>query len=633
MTGGFSLDLLGGFRLRAGSSIVPVSSKKDRFLLARLALAGGSPLTREKLCGFLWGDRAEAQARASLRQSLVNLRASFGQCDVIIARQEHLQLDPSLVAVDVLAFQAAAADAEPSDALRLYRGILLDELEAPAGEAETWLRAERRRLEDMAEALIAAASRGVGVSDDVLGKAKAFIQRNPLSKSAHRTLMRMHIARGERSQALAAYAALTEILRSELGVGPDSQTEALYRDILLGPMTATTSAPELQPDLHPVVAVMPLANLSNDPALSAICEGLAEDVVTGLGRFRQLRVIDRNSSMTAAKRTEDSAELGKLLGASHIVQGSLQRDAAQIKTTIRLVEAASRSQLWADQFVCPADDLPSLPNRLSSTIVVKLQSRMELSLMDRAQRKTSLAAYDCVLRGIRHLRSYGPDDNTLAITWFDKALALDPGYPLARGYRGYADVVLHNYDNAPLHVLMAAKATIQDAIADDPEDSRLHWMLAMTCGDMLDFQSEERAYLRGLEVNPNDANLQCTYGFYCCISGRFDEGIGRIRDAMRLNPYHPEWYWVDLGTSFIAAGRFEDALEAYSHRANPKPFVLSRVACCLAHLDRIEEAGRVRDQILQLQPDFRIRDHRVAFPNNRLKEVIREGMRRAGLPP
>lgn len=633
MTGGFSLDILGGFQLRAGATIIPVNSKKDRFLLARLGLAGGSPLTREKLCGFLWGDRGEAQARASLRQALVNLRASFGHSDVIIARQEHLQLAPSLVAVDVLAFQAAAANAEPADALRLYRGMLLDELEAPTAEAESWLRAERRRLEDMAEALMAAASRGAGVSDDVIGRTKAFIQRNPIQESAHRTLMRMHIARGERSQALAAYAALADVLRNELGVGPDRQTEVLYRDILLGPVTTEAQASEFQPDLHPVVAVMPLANLSNDPALAAICEGLAEDVVTGLGRFRELRVIDRNSSMTAARRTEDSAELGKLLGASHIVHGSLQRDAAQIKTTIRLVEAASRSQVWADQLICPADDLPSLPNMLSSAIVVKLQSRMELSLMDRAQRKTSMAAYDCVLRGIRHLRSYGPDDNALAITWFDKALALDPGYPLARGYRGYADVVLNNYDNAPLPVLMAAKVMIQDAIADDPDDSRLYWMLGMTCGDMLDFKSEERAYLRGLEVNPNDANLLCTYGFYCCISGRFDEGIARIRDAMRLNPYHPEWYWVDLGTAFIAAGRFEDALEAYSHRANPKPFVLSRVACCLAHLGRIEEAGQVRDQILQLQPDFRIRDHRVPFPNNQLKEVILEGMRKAGLPP
>lgn len=637
-----NLRVLGGFALTAkdgGNLALP--TKKDRLLLAFLALHPGQPKPREKLYGLLWADRGEEQARGSLRQSLASLRDAFQTAgvDPLTINREAVTLGASELSVDALDFAKFAAEPNCLDqAVDLYRGVLLADLDAPSPEYEQWLLPARQRLEEQAGGLVESIA-GSDVPSIVLNKAAALahqlIGRDKLREPLYRALMRIKVKLRDRAGAMKIYADCREALAKELSLTPELETEQLYRDILTDrptPAVPDSTSPTLAVSERPRIAVMPFSNIGGDAALTPLCEGLAEDIITGLGKFRLLFVIDRNSSMVVHQTNTDTADIGKKLGVTLVVQGSLQRLENQIRIRVRLVNAAERTQVWGEDFDCEAGDLPAIPARISRSIIVTLYNRVEDSLLEQSRRKPTLAAYEYLLRGVKHLRGYGPEDNQRALDLFQQAVDLDPEYALARAYLGFADVVFHDYNAAPPHVLERAKTLAQEAVEMTPNDSRCHWLLGMICGSAGDLEEEERHYQQALSLNPNDANTLSTYGILLGMLGRADEGIDSIREAMRLNPYHPEWYWVDLGSVLYAAKRYEDAIEAFKKRMRPQAWVLSRLAACYAQLGRMEEAKKAADEVMKKNPNFTVSRNRVGGWLLQSVAHLREGMIKAGLP-
>lgn len=633
--GACSVTLLGGFGLRsADGKELALSTRKDRLLLAYLALNAGRPLARDRLAGLLWSDRGETQARDSLRQSLAAIRQAFrlAGLDPVTADRETVTFDPAGIDLDAAEFARLALEhGACGRAAALYRGELLDGIDGVAPEFDAWLGPERERLANIAIRLVEAAAAFGQPSDAATHLAQHLLSRDRLCEPVYRALMRLHVAGGDRAAALKLYAACRDALKQDLGITPDLQTETLYRDILTERPAAATAPSEPASD-KPSIAVLPFDNLSRDSDIVHLCEGIAEDITTGLGRFKLLFVIDRHSSTMIAKQTSDVAEIGKRLGVAQVVQGSLQRQGQRLRITVRLVDAATRAQVWSEAFDGPLSDIVNLPDRITGAIISTLYDRVESALLEKSQRKPNLAAYECVLRGMRHLRGYEPDDNQRAVELFQQAVDLDPGYALALAYRGFADVVLHHYDDSPPEVLASSRERAMAAVRMAPDESRCHWLLGLVVGYSGDLQSEERHYLRALALNPNDANILATYAGLLAALGRVDEGLDRMREAMRRNPYHPEWYWVDLAIIFYIARRYEDALESYRQRTNPGYWVMSRIAACYAQLGRMEEAKAAAAEVLRMKPDFSIMRLRRSGWNNEDVEHIRDGMRKAGLP-
>ena len=638
------LTMLGGFALTSGDgNNIALPTRKDRLLLGYLGLNAGRTLPREKLYGLLWADREEAQARGSLRQSLAALRDAFHSAglDPLKSDRDSVTLDLAGIEIDALDFARLATDAASLDqAILLYRGELLAGIEPPTPEFEHWLKPERQRLEDTAARVVeqvAAADFPEPTINYALELGRQLIDRDRLRESVYRARMRMLARRHDRAEAMKAYAKCRDALMEELGVSPELETEQLYRDILTDRQAAPAglgSVPEGTGEIteRPSLAVVPFSNISADPALIPLCEGLAEDIITGLGRFHLLFVIDRNSSVAVAQLTTDTAEIGKRLGVALVVQGSLQRIGERIRITVRLVNAAKRAQLWGDTFDCASDDVSGFPEKISKAIITTLHNRVESSLLEQSRRKPALAAYECLLRGVKHLRGYGDDDNQKAVELFERAMDIDPDYALARGYRGFADIVIHGYDATPKDILEKSKVMVQEALDMDPDDARCHWLLGVVYFSYGDAEAEKRQYLNALRLNPYDANALTTLGATRARLGQIEEGIADIREAMRINPYHPEWYWTMLGGVLYKARRYEDAIEAYKRKANPQTWVLSRLAACYGQLGRKDEASAVTAEILRQDPKFTILGQRTATWNQIDLEHLREGMRKAGLP-
>lgn len=304
-------------------------TRKDRLLLSYLALSAGRPQSRERLAGLLWADRGQTQARDSLKQAIASIRQAFRQIglDPLRADRESVMFDLVGIEVDAADFATLATEGRVcAKAALLYRGDLLDAIEGATSEFEEWLRPERERLIDLAVRMLehlSLASAPNEFADEALQLGRCLLARDRLREPVYRALMRLHASRNERTEALKLYASCREALQQDLGVFPDAKTEELYRDILTDRLALSSSAPESgRARDRPSIAVLPLSDLSNDPQLAHLSYGITEDIITGLGRFRLLFVIDRQSSSAISKQYSDLAEIGRRLGVCYLVQGS-----------------------------------------------------------------------------------------------------------------------------------------------------------------------------------------------------------------------------------------------------------------------------------------------------------------------
>ena len=629
------LTLLGGFALESGDGgRLTLPTRKDRLLLAYLALSAGRPQTREKLAGLLWGDRGEVQARDSLKQALAGIRQALrhGGADPLVTDRETVTLEIEGIDVDAAEFTRLAMNAGAcAKAAALYKGQLLDGIDGAPPEFEEWLRPERERLGGLAVQMLEQLAATNAMADEAIRLGRQLLADDRLLEPAYRVLMRLLAQRGDHTEALKLYAACRDTLQKELGVPPDSRTEELYRDILTNRLSATSASAAAPALDRPSIAVLPFSNLSADPGLAHLCDGITEDIITGLGRFHMLFVIDRHSSAAIAQQTADVAEIGRRLGVIHLVQGSLQRQGERVRITVRLIAATSRTQVWGEAYDIALTDILAIPDKVTSAIVTTLYSRVEDSVAEQSRRKPTLAAYECLLRGIKHLRGYGPDDNKRALELFQRAMELDPGYALARAYRALADVVIHYYD-APDTVLAQALSLASTAVDLDGGDSRCHWILGQIHRLSGDSRGAERHYRRAIALNPNDANAIAGFGRLLASVGQWDEAIDRVREAMRINPYHPDWYWNVLGTVLFSAGKYTDAVEALGRATQRGFWNRCLQAACLAQMERIDEAAAAMAEARRMRPDCSLARMRMRDFSPADSARFIDGLRKAGMP-
>ncbi len=255
------LTLLGGFSARVDARPVMFPSRKARALLAYLALSPGKPHSRDKLAALLWGDSAEPQARNSLRQCLFVIRRILGvhRVRALSMEGESVALDAGAVRVDVGAFEQLVSRGTTEAverALALYRGPLLDGMSMREPAFEDWLMAERRLLGERASSALARLvdrHAEAGAIDRAIRAGIRLVALDPLSEPAQRALMRLHASVGQRGTALRQYQACAEILRRELGVEPDTETQRLYREILRQSVSAASGS-RSRPAVRPGIA-------------------------------------------------------------------------------------------------------------------------------------------------------------------------------------------------------------------------------------------------------------------------------------------------------------------------------------------------------------------------------------------
>src|SRR5262249_48126173 len=334
------LDLLGGFRLTSGDGRpVDVLAKKNRALLGFLSLAPRHEATRQRLIGLLWSDRGEEEARTSLRQALASLRKDLAalDSDSLVLVGDRVRLDPNLVTVDVGEFLATSAAAEATELRRaadLYAGPFLDGLDVADNAFEDWLREARADLAARAVKAIESLAASLAGAERV-AIAKRLLALDPLREASHLALMQAHIAQGDAALAIRQFETCKLLLKRELGVEPGEALWTLRRSLdgqsakpslavapapSPGPLRTEADGPqnpepvELPLLSRPSIAVLPFLNLSGDPDQQYFSDGITQDIVTEMSRYRSLFVIARPVDLDAARNKLD---------VRYIVEGSV----------------------------------------------------------------------------------------------------------------------------------------------------------------------------------------------------------------------------------------------------------------------------------------------------------------------
>lgn len=223
-----SLSLLGGFALDSGGAALPLPPRKARALLAALAVARHRALPRARLAQLLWERSDPEQARASLRQALVQLRRAG--VELAVEDFETVALPPD-AALDVADFMEAVARGATAEAARLYRGDFMEGQAFRDPAIEEWLRAERTRLRGLAVGALQAELDRLGGRGEAEAVAQRLLSLDPLREAAHRCLMKIDAARGAPAAALARFSALRDLLRRELDAAPEAETTELFHAI------------------------------------------------------------------------------------------------------------------------------------------------------------------------------------------------------------------------------------------------------------------------------------------------------------------------------------------------------------------------------------------------------------------
>jgi adenylate cyclase len=418
-------------------------------------------------------------------------------------------------------------------------------------------------------------------------------------------------------------------------VGTPSKT----REAAPARATEAESPPPL-PD-KPSIAVLPFQNMSGDPEQEYFADGMVEEIITALSRFKSLFVIARNSSFTFKGKAVDVKEVGRRLGVRYVLEGSVRKASGKVRITGQLIDAVTGAHLWADRFERDLTDIFALQDEVTVAVVCAIQPTLLQTEIDLATRRRSenLTAYDFYLRAIQHSYATTREGVAEELQFARRALELDPRFGLAAAMAGIGhmlNVTLGyaadpQYDRKEAVRLVGIVLSIDDS---DPETLALACLIsAFMIGDS---ESEIEMADRAVALNPNAYNAWQNRGWVYRVAGLPEEAVRSFERAIRMSPVDPRLHraLVGMGYAFIELRRFDEAIVAGKKalRQNPSfPQAYRCLASAFAHLGRDAEAREAAARMLEFDPAFTISGWVARGGQSNAKLTI-EGLRKAGLP-
>lgn len=381
---------------------------------------------------------------------------------------------------------------------------------------------------------------------------------------------------------------------------------------------------------RPMLAVLPFS--STDPGDDYLAEGFAEDVTAGLSRFSLLAVLGTASSQTY--RDGDLATAAADLGLDYAVRGSLRRLGDRVRLSVQLLAARSGLTIWAERYDSPLAEVFAAQDDIAATVIATLAGVVEEEGAQRVARKRteSMEAHDFLLRGMHLARKLDPASAAAAHEMFERALMLDPDYPMALSWLALMRLRRWAFDpgdGQDSSLLGPARR----ALALDPHESWCHLVYGQILLYLRRFPEAEEHHRRACELNPFDANVMALRAPMSLFQGDPANGETWARRAMQLNPRYPDWYPTNLGLALYLQERWREAAAVYAGVAAPQAGVLAGLAASLAQAGDMDGARAAAGRLLALVPGFsagRFVEGR-PFVRDRDKALLREGLARAGL--
>jgi TolB-like protein/class 3 adenylate cyclase/Tfp pilus assembly protein PilF len=416
----------------------------------------------------------------------------------------------------------------------------------------------------------------------------------------------------------------------------------IYRIAIDPPASATAPLP--LPD-KPSLAVLPFQNMTGDVEQDYFVDGIVEEITTAISRLPWLFVIARNSSFTFKGKAVDVKQVARELGVRYVLEGSVRKAQNRVRITGQLIDTATGAHIWADRFDGSLDDIFELQDQVASSVVGAIEPKLRQSEIARATRKPteSLDAYDLYLRALAEFHKLTEGGMQEALALLERALAIDPSYAAAAAMIAWSRIaqIASGWTRVAEAEMTEIARLGAQAIETGKDDPDALWMGAHALSFCARAHGAAAGALdRALTLNPNSAHAWMASGFVSYLRNQPQPAIEAFQRAFRLSPLDPLNFYFTGGIAFghLSAERYAEAVEWADRSLNESPRCLwvlrvKVVACAL--LGRVEEARKVLQQVLELQPDLtiaRLQAHPGMTVTPEIFSMWVEGFRKAGLP-
>ena len=431
--------------------------------------------------------------------------------------------------------------------------------------------------------------------------------------------------------ALVVIAGLVALYQFVLRPSP-SKTEVASKEKMAFPL----------PDV-PSIAVLPFANMSEDPKQEFLCDGMTEAIITALSKVPRLVVIARNSTFTYKGKPVKVKQVSEDLGVRYVLEGSLQRSGDRIRITAQLIDALTGSHLWAERYDRDLKDIFALQDEITMKILTA--TRVKLTEGERASSAEKYyrgkQGLDCYLKlteanGIR--QRWNIEDNNLARRMVEEAIAMCPENPMGYISLGW----IHHYDymlgntKSPRETIEKGIESAQKALAMDDSIAGAHVILSYLYGDKGEHDKAIAEAERAVALNSGDWSAVATYANSLRRADRPEEAIPLFQKAIRLTPFGASVLYRDFGTALRNTRRFEEAVSAYKKAIQLAPNDISahmQLAATYSLMGRENEARAEAAEVLRINPKFSLDYVAKTFTSkdqSRRDELI-NALRKAGL--
>lgn len=408
----------------------------------------------------------------------------------------------------------------------------------------------------------------------------------------------------------------------------------------------------LQPAAKPSIAVLPFTNMSGSPEQEYFADGITEDIITDLSRISGLFVIARNSTFRYKGRQADLKQIATDLDVRYVLEGSVRRDHQEIRINVRLVDAKTRHQVWAQRYDGLMGEIFDLQDKVTASVTRAMTVQLTEGEQIRVTQKNTANpdAYDLYLQGWQHYLKQQPSNFKTAISYFDKAIEIDPQY--SRAYAALAATYWQATKRFWHESLGQPRWHDTRAAAEQYLASAMRNPTTLAYQVAADMHAQSRRYdeavadaERAIALDPNDADSYVALAGVLSLMGRSREALGLIDRAMRLNPYYPPYYLYYLGLAQFNLGYFEKTAETLKQATalNPDdrwPYRL--LLATYGHLGRLEDAKKIVEKVKKIDErgyqeyadPLTVRSAAFWLPFQQPADAARlaEGLRKADVP-
>ena len=390
----------------------------------------------------------------------------------------------------------------------------------------------------------------------------------------------------------------------------------------------------------PSIAVLAFDNMSADPDQEFFSEGISEDIITDLSKISGLMVIARHSSFSYKNTNTPIPQIGKELGVSYVLEGSVRKSANHARITAKLVSAETGQPVWAERYDRDLTDIFAVQDEITSEIVTALNVNLLSGEQARVWGKSlkNPKARELYYQALSPWDSQNKDEMRAARELFSQVMALEPESPLGYARAAWSLLIetLMGYSANPPQTIAEAHEFAQKALARDDQNGDALSVVGLVNVFQREHGKAVEMGARAVELSPNSADVIIAHGFILLFSGMFEDALQHIERAIRLCPVAPAFYFNVYGVCLRELHRYDDAVASLKKSIALRPGIMtSRFALIsvLCAMDKGEQADAVHKEILAIAPGFSIEAYarRLPFSDPAVNETMVQNMTRAGL--